>query len=419
MTYSFQKATKENIKLRMALYGPPGCGKTYTALQLASCMGKRIGLIDTEHGSSRKYGNLFNFEVLELSKFGPSQYYNAIESAEESGFDYLIIDSLSHAWYAELDVVGSDVRNWAKVRPIERQLWDKIISSSCHIIATMRSKIEYEYGATEISGKQKMTSVRKIGTAPIQKEGSEYELDICGLLDDQNTLMISKSRCPEISSGIYPKPGKKFAEIVQNWLNDTSSPSQAATVAPRDIAIPNVVPAIYAGQEQPAYAIAAVASNDNVAPIASTNGHVAAIASTNGHIAAIASTNGHVATVIEAHIPSPNVQPSAQPAISRQDNPAKAAFKALLAVTQQPTGKVIEASIDLYGADATGQKPKFNSENMTALQIKEVCEALMREWLGVKGYAVELAQNLIDISSSRHPGQYSLIASDINTQLEF
>ena len=409
MTYSFQKATKENIKLRMALYGPPGCGKTYTALQLASCLGKRIGLIDTEHGSSRKYGNLFNFEVLELSKFGPSQYYNAIESAEESGFDYLIIDSLSHAWYAELDVVGSDVRNWAKIRPIERQLWDKIISSSCHIIATMRSKIEYEYGATEIAGKQKMTSVRKIGTAPIQKEGSEYELDICGLLDDQNTLMISKSRCPEISSGIYPKPGKKFAEIVQNWLNDTTSPSQAATVAQRDIVIPNVVPAIYAVQEQPAYAIAAVASNDNVAPIAITNGHVAAIAS----------TNGHVATVIETHIPNPDVQPFAQPATSRQDNPAKAAFKALLAVTQQSTSKVIEASIDLYGADTTGQKPKFSSENMTAVQIKEVCEALMREWLGVKGYAVELAQNLIDISSSRHPGQYSLIASDINTQLEF
>ena len=408
MTYSFQKATKENIKLRMALYGPPGCGKTYTALQLASCMGKRIGLIDTDHGSSRKYGNLFNFEVLELSKFGPSQYYNAIESAEESGFDYLIIDSLSHAWYAELDVVGSDVRNWAKVRPIERQLWDKIISSSCHIIATMRSKIEYEYGATEISGKQKMTSVRKIGTAPIQKEGSEYELDICGLLDDQNTLMISKSRCPEISSGIYPKPGKKFAAIVQNWLNDTSSPSTAATVAPRDIVIPNVVPAIYAVQEQPAYAIAAVASNDSIAQIASTNGHVAAIAS----------TNGHVATFIETNIPSPNVQPSA-PATSRQDNPAKAAFKALLAVTQQPTGKVIEASIDLYGADATGLKPKFSSENMTAVQIKEVCEALMLEWLGVKGYVVELAQNLIDISSSRYPGQYSLIATDINSQLEF
>ena len=230
MTYSFQKATKENIKLRMALYGPPGCGKTYTALQLASILGKKIGLIDTEYGSSRKYANLFDFKSLELTKFGPSQYYNAIESAEESGFDYLIIDSLSHAWYAELDAVGSDVRNWAKVRPIERQLWDKIISSSCHIIATMRSKIEYDFNTAEVGGKQKITSVRKIGTAPIQKEGSEYELDICGLLDDQNTLTISKSRCPEISNGIFPKPGKKFAEMIQTWLSDDTPANKNAFI---------------------------------------------------------------------------------------------------------------------------------------------------------------------------------------------
>jgi hypothetical protein len=386
MTYSFQQATKENIKLRMALYGPPGCGKTYTALQLATILGKKIGLIDTEYGSSRKYANLFNFKVLELTKFGPSQYYNAIESAEESGFDYLIIDSLSHAWYAELDSVGSDVRNWAKIRPIERQLWDKIISSSCHIIATMRSKIEYDYGATEVNGKQKITSVRKIGTAPIQKEGSEYELDICGLLDDQNTLTISKSRCPEISNGLFPKPGKKFAEMIQTWLSDEAP-------APRHTFVP-VNPVVQQPQVQP---------------------ELAAIASSNGRIPQKASTNGHLAKAIETQPTNANTQTST----SKSDNPAKAAFKALLAITQQHISKVIETSIDLYGADESGTKPKFNSENMTAKQIKEVCEALMKEWLGLKGYTAELAQNLIDISTSRYPGQYAEIAKDIISQLEF
>ncbi len=390
MTYSFQQATKENIKLRMALYGPPGCGKTYTALQLATILGKKIGLIDTEYGSSRKYANLFNFKVLELTKFGPSQYYNAIESAEESGFDYLIIDSLSHAWYAELDSVGSDVRNWAKIRPIERQLWDKIISSSCNIIATMRSKIEYDYGATEVNGKQKITSVRKIGTAPIQKEGSEYELDICGLLDDQNTLTISKSRCPEISNGIFPKPGKKFAEMIQTWLSD-EAPASRHTFVPV-INVP-VNPAAQQPQVQ----------------------ELAAIASSNGHIPQKASTNGHLATAIETQPTIANTQPSN----SKPDNPAKAAFKALLAITQQNISKVIETSIDLYGADESGTKPKFNSENMTAKQIKAVCEALMKEWLGLKGYTAELAQNLIDISTSRYPGQYAEIAKDIANQLEF
>jgi len=390
MTYSFQQATKENIKLRMALYGPPGCGKTYTALQLATILGKKIGLIDTEYGSSRKYANLFNFQVLELSKFGPSQYYNAIESAEESGFDYLIIDSLSHAWYAELDSVGSDVKNWAKIRPIERQLWDKIISSSCHIIATMRSKIEYDFNTAEVGGKQKITSVRKIGTAPIQKEGSEYELDICGLLDDQNTLTISKSRCPEISNGIFPKPGKKFAEMIQTWLCDEAP-------APSKAFIPVInVP------------INPVAQQPEVKP------ELAAIASSNGHIPQKASTNGHLATAVETK-PIANTQPK----VSQADNPAKAAFKALLAVTQQNITKVIETSIDLYGADESGKKPKFNSENMTAEQIKEVCKALMKEWLGLKGFNAELVQSLIETSSSRYPSQYAEIAKDIISQLEF
>ncbi|ELS31877.1 MULTISPECIES: ATP-binding protein [Pseudanabaena] len=390
MTYSFQQATKENIKLRMALYGPPGCGKTYTALQLATMLGKKIGLIDTEYGSSRKYAKLFNFQVLELTKFGPSQYYNAIESAEEVGFDYLIIDSLSHAWYAELDSVGSDVRNWAKVRPIERQLWDKIISSKCHIIATMRSKIEYDYSTAEVGGKQKITSVRKIGTAPIQKEGSEYELDICGLLDDQNTLTISKSRCPEISNGIFPKPGKKFAEMIQTWLSDEAP-------VPNKALIPMINVPINPVAQQPQVQ------------------ELATVASSNGHIPQKASTNGHLATVVETQPTITHTQPSN----SKPDNPAKAAFKALLAITQQNISKVIEASIDLYGADESGTKPKFNSENMTAEQIKAVCEALMKEWLGLKGYTSELAQNLIEISTSRHPGQYAEIAKDIASQLEF
>lgn len=39
----------------------------------------------------------------------------------------------------------------------------------------------------------------------------------------------------------------------------------------------------------------------------------------------------------------------------------------------------------------------ISSENMTSLQIKKVCEALMGKWLGVKGYAVKLAQNLSDL----------------------
>ena len=38
----FQKATKTQSRLRLALEGPPGSGKTYTALAVASALGERV-----------------------------------------------------------------------------------------------------------------------------------------------------------------------------------------------------------------------------------------------------------------------------------------------------------------------------------------------------------------------------------------
>src|SRR5215469_17765165 len=54
-TFVFRKAVKQNAKLRLALSGPGGSGKTYTLLKLATALGGRIAAIDTEHGSMEKY----------------------------------------------------------------------------------------------------------------------------------------------------------------------------------------------------------------------------------------------------------------------------------------------------------------------------------------------------------------------------
>ena len=98
MTLAFQKATKRQAKLRMALIGPSGSGKTFTALTLATALGKRVGVIDTEHGSASKYADRFAFDCLNLTSFSPGTYVEAIAAAAAAGFDVLIIDSLSHAW---------------------------------------------------------------------------------------------------------------------------------------------------------------------------------------------------------------------------------------------------------------------------------------------------------------------------------
>ena len=94
----FKRATKESSKLRLGLIGPAGSGKTYTALTVAKRFGGRVAVIDSEYGSASKYADLFEFDVLELKSFSPTDYVNAIKAAEQAGYDILIIVSLTHAW---------------------------------------------------------------------------------------------------------------------------------------------------------------------------------------------------------------------------------------------------------------------------------------------------------------------------------
>src|SRR5689334_20636651 len=95
---SFKRATKYDAKLRLALCGPAGSGKTYSALSLASALGGPIAYVDTEHGSASKYADLFEFDVVEPNQFDPRELIETIQSAAAGGYRVIVIDSLSHYW---------------------------------------------------------------------------------------------------------------------------------------------------------------------------------------------------------------------------------------------------------------------------------------------------------------------------------
>jgi flagellar biosynthesis GTPase FlhF len=150
----FQKATKHEAKLRFALIGPAGSGKTYTALRIGTRLGERVAVIDTERGSASKYADVFDFDVVELTKHDPREFVKAIRAAQSAGYDALIIDSLSHAWMGRggaLELVdkaakGSSSSNsfaaWRSVTPLHNELVDAIAGANLHVIATMRSKMK-------------------------------------------------------------------------------------------------------------------------------------------------------------------------------------------------------------------------------------------------------------------------------------
>ncbi len=238
----FKRATKKESKLRLGLIGPAGSGKTYTALTVAKHFGGRVALIDSEHGSASKYADIFNFDVLELKSFSPTDYVNAIKAAEQAGYTTLIIDSLSHAWTGKngaLELVdratarmksGNSFAAWREVTPLHNQMVEAIMGAGLHVVATLRSKTEYI--VEENSRGRKVP--RKIGMAPIQREGLEYEFDLVGDLDWENRLVITKTRCPELAGAVISKPGKDFAQILKRWLGEGNElkPQQGPQTTP-------------------------------------------------------------------------------------------------------------------------------------------------------------------------------------------
>ncbi len=225
---SFVKATKAKARARLGLCGPAGAGKTYTALRLATGLGERVAVIDTEHGSASKYADEFDFDVMELTSFHPQNYINGIRDAEKEGYEVLVIDSLSHAWIGKDGILeqvdkttakqktANSFTAWKDVTPIHNQLVEAMLSSKIHLIVTMRSKMEYVM-VTDEKGKK---VPQKVGMAPVQREGMEYEFDIVGDLDVENNLIISKSRCKALSGEVIKKPGIETAKIIKAWLTD-------------------------------------------------------------------------------------------------------------------------------------------------------------------------------------------------------
>ena len=127
-----------------------------------------------------------------------------IEEARRAGYDNLVIDSLFHAWTGKggaLEQVersggagGNKFAGWGKVTPLQNRLIDDILAYPGHVICTMRTKMEYV--VEEVNGKK---VPKKMGIAPVQREGVEFEFDVVADLSQDGNLTISKTRCPGLS----------------------------------------------------------------------------------------------------------------------------------------------------------------------------------------------------------------------------
>ena len=248
----FTKAEREKIYLKIAMTGTSGSGKSYSSLLIAKGLAGngRLAMIDTENGSGSLYADLVDYDVVTMTApFTVDKYSLAIIEAVKQKYDVLIMDSITHAWQElllekeQIDLRGGNsFTNWAKISPKHKFFIDAILQSKIHIIATMRSKQEYVIEQNE-KGK---AAPRKVGMAPVQREGMEYEFTTVFDIAQNHTCIASKDRTGLFDNKIFV-PTVQTGEEIRAWLsgrkekveNLTNHVQKPAPAQPTKLEYPN------------------------------------------------------------------------------------------------------------------------------------------------------------------------------------
>ncbi|NYJ26619.1 ATP-binding protein [Allomuricauda sp. ARW1Y1] len=224
---NLRKSERKSTKIKMAIQGPSGSGKSYSALLLAKGLAagdmSKVVVIDTENGSANLYAHLGDYHVLQLENpFSPERYIQAITACENADMKVIIIDSISHCWEFLLQyhstLAGNSFTNWGKVTPRQKGFIDKILQSNFHIIATMRTKQGYV-----LNQKDGKYVPQKIGLKAVQRDGVDYEFTLVFDIDIKHHATASKDRTGLFADKhefvINSATGRK----ILGWCNGTLS----------------------------------------------------------------------------------------------------------------------------------------------------------------------------------------------------
>ena len=285
-----KKAKRAQVYVKIGMMGISGSGKTLSALLLGYGLVKaahpalsdpqiweKILVIDTENSSASLYAGLQvgvtrigEFLTIDIdAPFTVEKYIDAISAAEENGIEFLVIDSMSHAWQAEGGLLdkqnmvarrmnGQSYQAWREVTPLYNQLIDKILQCHMHVVSTYRGKKEYalEEGA---NGKKQ---VKAKGIGAQFREGADYESTIYFEIDQDHMAFASKDRTHLFDGQMFVITADTGRQIYA-WLSsaDQTPPEIVRTTAPVQVAPPAPVEIDAEADAQLANAIAMV---DNV-----------------------------------------------------------------------------------------------------------------------------------------------------------
>lgn len=160
---AFRKAKAEQAALKIGLYGPPGSGKTFTALLIAEGLAglskKRVAFVDTERGTDfycqtvktrAVHPNAFDFDAIYSRSI--TEVLAGCRSLNPDEYGVIIIDSISHIWEAAMAAYGGKLTKigtipmhaWGKIKKPYKDLMAWLLSTPIHMIICGRQKTVFE-----------------------------------------------------------------------------------------------------------------------------------------------------------------------------------------------------------------------------------------------------------------------------------
>ena len=221
---NLRQSERKRAKIKMALQGSAGSGKTYSSLLLAKGLTNgdfsKVAIIDTENGSADLYAHLGQYNVLSLTPpFTPEKYIEAIEVCLKVEMRVIIIDGISQCWDELIDfhskLPGNSFANWSKITPRQKAFVDKILQADAHIIATMRTKQDYV-----LNQKDGKYIPEKVGLKAVQRDEVDYEFTLVFDIDSKHFATASKDRTNLFSSKPEFKINSATGKKILDWCNN-------------------------------------------------------------------------------------------------------------------------------------------------------------------------------------------------------
>ena len=158
----FRKAKAEQAALKMAIYGPPGSGKSFTSLLLAEglckSVGGRVAYVDTEHGTDfyckpvparTIHPEAFDFDAIYTRSV--TDILREVKSLDPKEYSVVVLDSMTHIWEGCIAAYSGNqtkvgtipMHAWGRIKKPYKDLVSTLLSSQMHVIMCGRQGTEY------------------------------------------------------------------------------------------------------------------------------------------------------------------------------------------------------------------------------------------------------------------------------------